>query len=620
METEVDNKIAAKEAEKAARVAARAAEKEAARAKKEADKEAARVARVKELEERTKAAEEEAALERERKIKIRNARTSELIEQNVSIEERREREIEKLHSFYDAKLDKYGELKIKFSIYKIITLLQKHGFYRYDQPNGGHEYVRIENGKIQLVKDKKTFVDFFAAYLRKLPERELNLSMDTNDGQAIITKKIFPELLSEKLYDNIGFYFSDTTLPRLVPTELSDIHEISTIHDTKNSKFIFYNNVALHITASGTTEIEYEDLSDYIESLGEENGLYLWENSIIDRDYYRLNYGSWGEFGRFALYICGGANSDNSHVKDRLRALMSILGYLLHDNFETNLKCALFTDATQANGKPSGGTGKGILGKALSYMLNRTDGDSKFINVNGKDFDPNNERRYSEGDITTQLVHIEDAVKTLDFEQLFFDVTEGATFRKMYQDKTKHRIKLMISTNTPFDLSAPSVKRRVSLFELDNFFNADRTPQDIFDHRFFESEWDEYEWNRFDNFMVSCCELYMKEGLIKAEMVGYKKNLINANLKQEFIAWFENYINEALMDTTGKEYRYSLKHMWDKFVFKYPDSFRTRNGFSESCKFWLVTMDIKSGILRSTDDMLIINPMRETKINTWFVQ
>lgn len=634
--------------ERMAKRQAKEAEKAAQRAQREKEKEELRIAKLREYERIQKEANEAQRKANEERERAVGQRKMEITEEFLSLEERRDKEIERMHAFYDAKLDKAGHLSIEINNFKMIELLKRLGFYRYDQPGGGFEYVQIKYNKIRLVRNVQEIIDAFEDYVRDLPERSITLLNKLPEGDMKAEHTIYGKLLLEKMYKNINYYFS-STLPRLRPDR--DM-KIETIHDTKHSKYLFYNNVVLRITKDGVEGIEYEDLQDRLKELHEDNGKYIWESNIIDRDYVGPTMTNpidkphhdadiWGEFGKFVLLISGIDDKrinytiintykkyriDTALIQEfsvperRFLALQSIIGYLLHDNFDTNLKCVLLTDAVQMNGQPSGGTGKGILGKALGHMLNRGENDHKYVNVNGKDFDPKNERRYSDGDITTQLVHIEDAEKDINFEDLFFDVTEGATFRKMYQDKTKHQVKMMISTNTPFDLTAESTKRRIALFELDNYFNADKTPQDVFGHMFFGTDWSKQDWMQFDTFMVSCCEFYMRYGLIPSPVIGYKENIINQRLRPEFVAWFKEYVKPAIESDGQTEFRYDMLAMWTAFVQKYPDTFNRRNTLTESCKFWLKTMGIRSGIYRGTSDALVIYPDPSTNITNWFVQ
>ena len=408
----------------------------------------------------------------------------------------------------------------------------------------------------------------------------------------------------------------------------------------------------------------------------EDNGQYIWSNNILDRDFPSSYINSEGksdlpghsEFEIFIDCICGLSNgvysreihpfingvhskkstdtdiihySDTVSNKDtgemliaykRKWSIQNIFGYLMHNNYECNLKSIMFIDMNKDNmGKPAGGTGKGIIGKALSHMMNRTENDSKYIAPPGKNFDPEDERRYSEGDITTQLIHIEDIKSNFQFEAFFNDVTDGAVFRKMYQDKTKHRVKIMLSSNQAIDLSAPSCKRRMVVFELDNFFNENKTPQDVFGRRFFESQWDELDWYRFDIFMVSCCYKYMQDkdavgadgkviGIRQPPLLNYQNTLLHSKLNEDFIVWFADKISDALQ--YQREMMYSKKGLYEEFTKKYTeysDERKWKRTFAGWCKFYLQTMQIPSGEKRSTEDLLILYPQPgDTKISYIF--
>ena len=82
-----------------------------------------------------------------------------------------------------------------------------------------------------------------------------------------------------------------------------------------------------------------------------------------------------------------------------------MLGYLLHDNYERDTKAVLFTDKTEEYGKSNGGTGKGILGKALSLVLNATNKDTRYIAVNGKGIDLKTKKIFSRRCVYTINTH-----------------------------------------------------------------------------------------------------------------------------------------------------------------------------------------------------------------------
>ena len=580
-----------------------------------------------------------------------------------------ESKVKHLHRFYTVEItgDKTtGQKKIKkieLDNFAIINVLRDLGFYRYDQPNGTLEYVKIENNIITLLRDPQVIIDAFEDYVREIP----TLYYRIDDAPEVIRKdedkcikylkeahiQITGEMLLQRIYKNIMYYFS-STLPRLRPEQ-----PIRLLEDTKDSKYIFYNNCIVRVSKDGIQTIDYDEIDTVVNGIFmEDNGTYIWSTNILNRDFPIGFISSTGEkkhqhdsdFEIFIDCICGIAKGlieekdgktiyHKSHLVTtttgenglipykRKQALCNIFGYLMHNNYECNMKSVMFIDMNKDNiGKPAGGTGKGIIGKALSQMLNRSENDSKYIAVAGKNFDPEDERRYSEGDITTQLIHIEDIKSSFRFEGFFNDVTDGAVFRKMYQDKTRHRVKLMLSSNQPIDISAPSCKRRMVVFELDNFFNENKTPQDIFGKRFFESQWNKTDWGMFDVFMIRCCYEYMREkdtvgadgkviGLRQPPLLNYTNTLLYSKLNEDFIVWFADKIAEA--NKYMIERSFSKKGLYTEFSEKYSefqDERRYKRAFAGWCKFYLQTMQIPSAEKRSTEDLLILYPKEDPKI------
>lgn len=575
-----------------------------------------------------------------------------------------EKRIKRLHRFYSVELkvdkdtDEVMLKKIDLDNYAIVDVLRELGFCRYDQPNGSFEYVHIKDNIITLIRDQQMIVDAFEDYVCKLPTLKYSThgyhlkSADRENHIKYMQKNhiyITSEMLLQKVYKNIMYYFS-STLPRLRPDK-----PIRLLQDTKDSKYLFYNNCVVRISKDGIETYQYDQLDMMLEVNMEDNGKYIWSSNILDRDFPASYINENGEsllkgnsdFEIFLDCICGLGQgfmevgdhritrytppTDEAMLRvsvSRKQALQNIFGYLMHNNYECNLKSIMFIDMNKENaGKPAGGTGKGIIGKALSHMMNRTESDSKYIAPPGKNFDPEDERRYSEGDITTQLIHIEDIKKNFQFEAFFNDVTDGAVFRKMYQDKTKHRVKIMLSSNQAIDLSAPSCKRRMVVFELDNFFNENKTPQDMFGKRFFESQWDKLDWYRFDILMVGCCYRYMKDkdsigadgrviGIRQPPLLNYQNTLLRSKLSEDFITWFSMKIEEGLTYKVEKEY--SKNALFEEFTKKYTEfanEQKYKRAFTGWCKFYLQTMEIPSGEKRSTEDVLILFPNPDPKIS-----
>ena len=516
---------------------------------------------------------------------------------------------EEKHNFYEVYYN-HG-LQIKFNKLKVVNLLRDMGFYRYDVPNSHTtEMVQIFDNKIRLVSITN-IRDAFEDYLQSLPSIERtfytkNAGNSEENEPSKVTLQITSNILISKMYDNLQNLFSMDLLERLRP--LNKTIEIE--EDTCTSKYVFFNNVALNITKNGIQKIEYSGLNNYI-----------WENNIINRDFVE-DY-TVGDFEQFINDIC----KYDENIKEgttRKTALMSILGYLMHNNYETNLKAIMLTDVNEDGANiANGGTGKGLLGKALAQMLNRSRGDCRYLVVPGKGFEFK-DTRYAAGDLTTQLIHIEDLDKRFSFSDLFCDVTDGCTFRKLHQNPQIHFAKLMLSVNHTIHFQGSSDRRRLVIFELYNYYTETYTPIDKFGKRFFESQWTKKDWTQFYNFMVKCILVYMQQGLIEPSMVNYEQRLIEEQLPEDFVYFFEQEIRECITHKIRTEL--NKKNMYDRFVFKYPQYTRyNQNGFSKWCSLYLQLKHIRSGAQRkrcNNDyvDVFVLYPNKDESLFKYIVK
>lgn len=538
-------------------------------------------------------------------------------------------QIEYEHRFYTVELKRDGVPDIKFNLVQVLDVLKQLGFFRYDDEASGGQtiYVQIKDGRIKQIKDTKIIRDAFEDYINSLTDRNAQV-----DGTTVL---ITPSMLRAKLLATMSYTLGEDKLERLRPDE-----PITIMHDTYSYKYFYFNNCVVQVSAKGINQIPYTELQKFMSKVekltGEKNGKYIWESSILDRDFNKNALP--GEFSTFCMYISGYGNirkkieegrakeiteKEKTTFEQRFISLKSILGYLMHGDYECVLKAVLFMDVNMNGGtRNNGGTGKGLLGLALSHILNRTSNDCKYIVEPGKTFDVQNERRYSNGDISTQLIHIEDLKADFKFEDFYNDVTDFLPIRKMQKDKILIKSKIMLSSNTPIDIitTGNSVKRRLVLFELDNYFNKNRTPVDVFGHLFFGSKWTEKDWSEFDKFMVDCSYMYMQAkdekdeeghyiGIIEPPQINYKRQLLDSKLPEDFTDWFEARINDIVIKMSYTEL--TKKDLYDEFRTKYEEYDNPRlyaRAFAKWCKFYLEVMEIPSGEKRSTQDLLILYP------------
>lgn len=492
-------------------------------------------------------------------------------------------EILKLHNFYDLERDKAQRLSIRLNKLKIIGKIKELGFYRYDTQDGISQFIHIKDNRIKLI-NSTIIKDAFEDYVKSLPTREDKIITDDTEKQS----KITADFILNKLYQNIQNYLSDEMFNRLRPDK-----KIEILQDTNTAKYLFFKNTAIEITADYIKPIKYSELNGYV-----------WDTGIIDHNFVPSE--KKGDFEQFFEDITAGD-------PQRKESLMTMMGYLMHDNYECTSKAVLLTDASNDEiGVSAGGTGKGILGKALGHVLNRTKSSNRYVAIGGKSIDLKNNTRYSLADISTQLIHIEDLNRNADFEDLFNDITDGACIRKPYQTKPIIKmLKIMISVNHTISISNESSKaRRLYIFELSNYYNESYTPEIKFGHRFFESSWTEDNWLNFYNFMTRCVQLYLQKGVVCTNNTDYRIRELIENTNKDFIYWLDDFI---AIDRKAEK-KYAKKWMWQNFIDKYPSFISIRPATLTSwTKQYFKYKNIDFIETRSTEDFFILFPSSQTK-------
>lgn len=536
------------------------------------------------------------------------------------------------HNFYSIKIQKNGDSTIEIDNLKLCNKLRELGFFRFDQPDGSFQYVHISNNKIEIVNATQ-IKDAFENYVRWLGDYDRPVV--DNSGEVVYTKVTSYRIL-EKMYKNMQYYFSDNLLDRLRPIDkLGRKKPIKLLCDDKNTKYLFFKNCIVRVSRKPTKDdgydmpevsidtVDYEFINmevDKQNNSARDRGYSIWESSIIDRNFSYTD--TEGDFEIFCDRIC-------MNKEDRKLSLMSILGYLMHDHYECDLRAAIFTDVNKEDtANAAGRTGKGLLAKALSYTLNRDPKkDCKMITVPGKGFDATNPKRYSNGDLSTQLIHIEDLNKRFTLETLYGDITDSAVFQKHYQNPTFRKVKMMLSMNQAIRLGGSSDRGRVVVFELANFFSDKIRPGAYFgalhgmhgkERRFFESDWNADDWNQFYSFMVRCCKVYLCSGIIEPENINFTERAAKESVGEDLWVYLERCFGEI---HTGNRAAFEKGTLYFEFNRKYPNQIGTQRRFTELCSEYLRSKNMRSAVWRDGKDWIILYPDAndELKKNIQFI-
>ena len=378
-----------------------------------------------------------------------------------------------------------GTIKIVHILFK--DFLEDNGFYKYC-PEGSKNYVfvKVTNNLIDHTSEKE-IKDFVLNYL--LEEDDTSIY----NFFAEHTRYFREEFLT--LLASIDVYF---------------------IEDSPSSAYLYYKNCAVKVTKDVVQPIDYLDL-----------GGYVWKDHVIDRNFTICDVTEC-DFKTFIENISGSQEK-------RIRSMFSTIGYMLHayKNLSYCPAVILNDEVISETGDPEGGTGKGLFMKGLSQM-------KKLVVIDGKAFNFEKSFAYQLVSADTQLLCFDDVKKHFDFERLFSVVTEGLTLEKKNKDAIKIPFskspKIAITTNYAIKGTGNSFVRRKWELELAQHYTKEFTPLVEFGKHFF-GEWDENEWCQFDNFMISCLQMYLENGLLKSELVNQALKSFMNTTSNDFAEW-----------------------------------------------------------------------------------
>lgn len=441
---------------------------------------------------------------------------------------------------YDIKYDRNGipkDIKINYKL--IVDWLKSNGFRRFDL---GDTYftIRLKDNVI-MEYDENGVIDAYENYLQ--------------DFDNWLPDQVQKDVLINKLYGGIGRYFSKKILHRATSDKPLKIQ-----NHTKESGYFYYRNGFVEVTADGAEFRPYSKLEGVI-----------WGNQILNRDYTPVSKDKY-ENCNYAKFVQNISNAWKKRFHDgkinktpdyeRYEKFKAIIGYGLHSFFAGKLQAVIFTDA-RISDAADGRTGKTLILKAMGHMLNAHKHATTYVELNGKDFDTSDRFKYQTLMLDTRLVHINDAKRGLDIEDFFNDITEGIVCQKKNEKPFTIPAKVFLSTNKLIKIHGGSAKDRCIEFELADYYCAGNGPGDEFGEWFFR-DWSTEDWNNFDNFMISCVQTYLKNGLQEANAI----NLLTRKMIEETAPEFVSFMKERNIKHGVNQNKTDL---YQTFIHAYPD-------------------------------------------------
>lgn len=422
--------------------------------------------------------------------------------------------------------------QVKISRPKFKRFLESEGYCKLKK-DGGYLFVRIVNNIVAEI-DAIQVKDFVLNYLYTLSIEEFE---GTSRSQII-----------DALMKGATVFFANQFFEFLIT------RNIIFKRDASNESFLFFQNGYVSITKSSAQLVDYKDMEGYI-----------WEKQIIKREYAPTVLRS--AFEDFLHNIC------RKNVQ-RTKALMSGIGYLLH-NFRdpNNAKAVIFIDEKKSEGA-YGRSGKGLVIKAVSKIRTVVIEDGRNFNI-GKNF------AFQRVNADTNIVAIEDMREKFPFDRLFSIITEGLTIEKKNAAEIfipfPESPKIVISSNFTIQGVDDSTRDRQFIVEFSDHYNKRNRPVDEFGKLFFDG-WTVEEWRAFDSLMIQCIQLYLKESFVYYEYVNLEQKQLIDETCDEFAEF-----------STGIElnHEYSKKELFDQFKTEYPDYDKLTQGkFTRWLKIW----------------------------------
>lgn len=416
---------------------------------------------------------------------------------------------------------------------KLIRFLVSAGFRKtYIHENRTSIFVRITDNMIEEVSTEQ-IKDFVISFTKSLPW----VLVTTEDG-----KDIYQGDLLCCLIKGANVYFGRDKLEFIDQLE-GRMHE-----DGKDASYFYFENCFVKVSANGMELMGYDKLDGYV-----------WKHRKQNREFSITEIKSRkSEYERFIENLC---------AKDskRIHALRTAIGYILHRHREeSKAKAVILVDEKLTDSlEPEGRTGKSIFGKSLNHL--------RIVEIlDGKTFDSKNRFNYQNVAIDCDIIMVDDAREKFPFETLFHDITAGIEIERKNMPAIRipfeESPRFLITTNHGILGNSGSYRDRMVEYEFAPYYSDTFSPRDEFNHELF-AEWDAGEWLRFDNYMLECVQIYLRDGLSKYSLKTLPRRKLIQSTSPEFVEFMDDaiktgrislnqlYVKNDILDDFKREYK-----------------------------------------------------------------
>lgn len=431
--------------------------------------------------------------------------------------------------------------------------------------------IRLSSIQYRFWLERNNFATYFPEGSKTYTFIKVSGKIIEETNEKRIKKYVLDDLKANSVGGDYRFYDYMAPAKQYFTAEYLSQLEDSKVEfkqDTPESCFLYYQNCIVKVTADNVELISYDDVDEYV-----------WRNQILQRDFKITNHKE-SEFRNFLYCV-------SAQDMKKYKSIQSVVGYLLHGYKNGANNRAIILNDTVISDNPDGGSGKGLFCKGISHM-------KKVDNLNGKDVDFSRQFKNQTVKMDCQVLVFQDVKRNFNFENLFSVITEGLEIEYKNQPAVQLPVekspKIVITTNYTIGGMGGSHERRKFEVEFSDFFNVKHTPNAYFGRMLF-NDWDETDWAKFDNFMIKCVQVYLKNGLIECDFDNIEIKKYIQEVGSEFHEFTQNH------DFIVYGMRTKKSDLWDKFFEDFPDSKkyylnkRRKNCIKQYCEYYGYTLE-----------------------------
>ena len=466
-----------------------------------------------------------------------------------------------------------GKITVTLDTYEALQFIQQAGFHRIhtaDLEPGMYNFVHIEDG-IAYPSSAVQIREFMWAYIQMATKDH----RVRNHFSARLTNDLSTDKLErlDRIDDNFDEYqpyqqkmFFSNGMVTITPQDI-DVNKVIACTVWEH-KVIKHNFERVQIIQSVEKDPETGAIYIIPTAAGKNCDMY---NFML----YTSNF--WHEKG--------GPQTPQEKAEFWQHVLnkMTAIGYLLCDyKYQTELKAVIAMDGELSDvGQSNGRTGKSLIGKALSYMMEQS-------TIDGRNTKNDDDFLFTKITLRTRNVFLDDVAVNFNFERFYMAITGDLNINVKgggrFSIPNEKSPKFYITTNHAINGSQTrSSQERIIYLSFSNYFNDSRHPIDVFGHQFF-ADWDFEQWNLFYNFMIECVFMYLTsmqqgwarpgQGAIMPPMHDIMLRTLRQQMSESIYQWAEVYFDKTGFNMNHRKQR---SEMFGDFKNHFPDA---RSGIS----------------------------------------